>query len=48
MQIEFKNIEYLRKLSKEKFGIDLTSELNGLVQINSVAKYGLFRIKKMV
>jgi len=41
MQIEFKNIEYLSKQSKEKFGMDLTSELKGLIQIYSVAKYGL-------
>jgi hypothetical protein len=43
MQIEFKNIEYLSKQSKEKFGMDLTSELKGLIQIYSVAKYGLLR-----
>lgn len=41
MQIEFKNIEYLSNLLKEKFGIDLTSEIYGFVQIYSVTKHGL-------
>lgn len=41
MQIKFRNIAHLSQLSKEKFGLDLTSEINGLLQIYSVKKYGL-------
>lgn len=41
MEIQFENLEELSKLSKEKFGVDWSTEIAGLVQIYSIEKYSL-------
>lgn len=39
--IRFEEIEYLSKLSKEKFGVDIVSEITGLIQVYSIERYSL-------
>lgn len=41
MKIEFESIERLVNLSKQKFAVDLTNEILGLIQVYSIEKYSL-------